>query len=104
MAAGIATSAGVESTARRAYELDSDASLAVDATTGTIWTLTSTASRRFSSKPGEAGTTQQIIALLDDIRIFTRELVNNLHKHEPQNRADYRRQRQLLHAKSLFSP
>ena len=63
----IATSFGVESTARHAYRRGFNVSLAVDAMTDmNADACTPTASRAFFLKLGETGTVQQIIDLLDD--------------------------------------
>jgi len=62
--AGISTSAGVESTARFAYELGFNVTLAVDAMTDmNIETHTNSVTRIFP-RLGETGTTQEIIDLL----------------------------------------
>jgi len=63
--AGVATSLGVESTAREAYALGFNVTLAVDAMTDlTIEAHTNSITRIFP-RLGETGTTREILALLD---------------------------------------
>ena len=63
--AGIATSAGVESTARQAYELGYNVTLAVDAMTDMNGDAHANSVARIFPRIGETGTTDEIIALLD---------------------------------------
>jgi nicotinamidase-related amidase len=63
--AGIATSAGVESTARQAYEAGFNVALAVDAMTDASGEAHEGSVRRIFPRLGETGTTAEIIALLD---------------------------------------
>jgi nicotinamidase-related amidase len=63
--AGIATSAGVESTARQAHELGYNVALAVDAMTDRSAEAHTNSITRIFPRLGETGTTQEIIALLD---------------------------------------
>ena len=63
---GIATSFGVESTARHAYELGFNVTLAVDAMTDRNAAAHTNSIRRIFPRLGETGTAQQIIDLLDD--------------------------------------
>ncbi|MES2489514.1 MAG: isochorismatase family protein [Pseudomonadota bacterium] len=65
---GIATSIGVESTARHAYELGFNVTLAVDAMTDTHVDAHANSITRIFPRLGECGTTQEIIALLDRTR------------------------------------
>ncbi len=65
---GIATSIGVESTARHAYELGFNVTLAVDAMTDSHADAHSNSITRIFPRLGECGTTQEIIALLDRTR------------------------------------
>ena len=62
---GIATSAGVESTARQAYELGYNVTLAVDAMTDMNADAHSNSVDRIFPRIGETGTTAEIIAVLD---------------------------------------
>ena len=62
--AGVSTSAGVESTARHAYELGFNVVLAVDAMTDTNLDAHVNSVMRIFPKLGETGTTGEIIALL----------------------------------------
>ena len=62
---GIATSFGVESTARHAYELGFNVSLAVDAMTDRNADAHTNSITRIFPRLGETGTAQQIIDLLD---------------------------------------
>lgn len=62
--AGISTSHGVESTARAAYELGFNVTLAVDAMTDTDGDAHENSISRIFPKLGETGTTAEIIALL----------------------------------------
>lgn len=63
--AGIATSAGVESTARQAHELGYNVALAVDAMTDRSAEAHTNSVTRIFPRLGETGVTQEIIALLD---------------------------------------
>jgi nicotinamidase-related amidase len=66
--AGVATSAGVESTARHAYELGFNVTLAVDAMTDRSADAHTNSLTRIFPKLGETGTTLEIIALLGRTR------------------------------------
>jgi len=66
--AGIATSLGVESTARQAYEFGFNVTLAVDAMTDTNPEAHLNSVTRIFPRLGETGTTQEIIELLDGTR------------------------------------
>jgi nicotinamidase-related amidase len=63
--AGVATSAGVESTARHAHELGFNVALAVDAMTDMSADAHHNSITRIFPRISETGTTQQIIDLLD---------------------------------------
>ena len=63
--AGIATGAGVESTARHAHELGFNVTLAVDAMTDRDADVHHNSVTRIFPRLGETGTTQQIIDLVD---------------------------------------
>jgi nicotinamidase-related amidase len=63
---GIATSAGVESTARHAFELGFNVTLAVDAMTDMNADAHTNSITRIFPRLGETGTAQQIIDLFDD--------------------------------------
>jgi nicotinamidase-related amidase len=63
--AGVATSAGVESTARHAHELGFNVALAVDAMTDMSADAHHNSITRIFPRLAETGTTQQIIDLLD---------------------------------------
>ncbi|UXU91307.1 isochorismatase family protein [Burkholderia sp. S-53] len=63
--AGIATSIGVESTARYAFELGYNVTLAVDAMTDLNADAHVNSVERIFPRLGETGTTQDIVALLD---------------------------------------
>ena len=63
--AGVATSIGVESTARYAYEYGFNVTLAVDAMTDRVAEAHDNAVQRIFPRLGETGTTADIIALLD---------------------------------------
>ena len=65
---GVSTSGGVEATARHAYELGFNVTLAVDAMTDTDPDAHTHSLTRIFPRLGETGTTQQIIALLDSRR------------------------------------
>lgn len=65
---GVATSIGVESTARQAHELGLNVTLAVDAMTDTNAEAHANSVARIFPRLGETGTTQEIIALLDQTR------------------------------------
>jgi nicotinamidase-related amidase len=66
--AGIATSIGVESTARQAHELGFNVALAIDAMTDMSPEAHSNSITRIFPRLGETGTTKEIIALLDSTR------------------------------------
>jgi nicotinamidase-related amidase len=66
--AGVATSIGVESTARQAHELGFHVTLAVDAMTDLNADAHANSVSRIFPRLGESGTTQEIIALLDKTR------------------------------------
>jgi nicotinamidase-related amidase len=66
--AGVATSAGVESTARHAHELGFHVMLAVDAMTDMNADAHSNSIARIFPRLGECGTTQEILGLLDSTR------------------------------------
>ena len=63
--AGIATSAGVESTARFAHELGFNVAFAVDAMTDASLEAHTNSITRIFPRLGETGTTAEIIRLLD---------------------------------------
>ena len=63
--AGIATSVGVESTARQAFELGFNVTLALDAMTDMHALAHENSIQRIFPRLGETGTTAQIIALLE---------------------------------------
>jgi nicotinamidase-related amidase len=65
---GVATSIGVESTARHAYEHGFNVTLAVDALTDMNLDAHTNSIARIFPRLGESGTTQEIIALLDSTR------------------------------------
>jgi nicotinamidase-related amidase len=62
--AGVATSLGVESTARHAYELGFNVILAIDAMTDMNPDAHANSLTRIFPRLGETGTTQEIIDLL----------------------------------------
>ena len=64
MLAGVATSIGVESTARYAYELGFNITLAVDAMTDLNADCHHNSITRIFPRLGETGTTQEILDLL----------------------------------------
>ena len=66
--AGVATSIGVESTARQAHELGLNVTLAVDAMTDMNPDAHSNSVTRIFPRLGETGATWEIIALLDRTR------------------------------------
>jgi nicotinamidase-related amidase len=66
--AGVATSIGVESTARQAYELGFHVTLAVDAMTDMNPAAHANSLAAIFPRLGETGTTQEIIDLLDATR------------------------------------
>ena len=66
--AGVATSIGVESTARQAYELGFNVTLAVDAMTDLSKEAHDNSLTRIFPRLGESGATADIIALLDKSR------------------------------------
>ncbi len=63
--AGIATSIGVESTARQAHELGYNVTLAVDAMTDLNADAHTNSVERLFPRLGETGSTHEIVALLD---------------------------------------
>ena len=63
--AGVATSMGVESTARQAHELGFNVTLAIDAMTDLDAELNAVTIAKVFPRLGERGTTQEIIGLLD---------------------------------------
>ncbi len=63
--AGVATSIGVESTARQAHELGFNVTLAVDAMTDMSAECHDNSVTRIFPRLGETGSTQEIIALLE---------------------------------------
>ncbi|MGU7778730.1 isochorismatase family protein [Burkholderia sp. PU8-34] len=65
--AGIATSIGVESTARQAHELGYNVTLAVDAMTDLNADAHANSIARIFPRLGERGSTQDIVALLDTL-------------------------------------
>lgn len=67
--AGVATSIGVESTAREAYALGFNVTLAVDAMTDLSADAHANSVTRIFPRLGETGTAQEIVALLDNRRI-----------------------------------
>jgi nicotinamidase-related amidase len=66
--AGVATSIGVESTARQAYALGFNVTLAVDAMTDMNPDAHANSLTRIFPRLGESGTTREIVALLDKAR------------------------------------
>jgi nicotinamidase-related amidase len=64
--AGVATSNGVEATARHAYELGFNVALAVDAMTDTSPEAHVNSIARIFPKLGETGTTREIIEILNE--------------------------------------
>ncbi|MGH2639673.1 MAG: isochorismatase family protein [Rhabdochlamydiaceae bacterium] len=65
--AGVATSIGVESTARYAYEYGYNVTLATDAMTDMSAQAHENSIKRIFPRLGETGTTQEIISLLDQL-------------------------------------
>jgi nicotinamidase-related amidase len=65
---GIATSIGVESTARYASELGLNVTLVVDAMTDMNADAHTNSITRIFPRLGETGTTQEVLALLDSTR------------------------------------
>lgn len=63
--AGVATSGGVESTARQAHELGFNVALTIDAMTDTNADAHHNSIARIFPRLGETGTTQQLLDLLD---------------------------------------
>ena len=63
--AGVATSAGIESTARQAHELGYNVTLASDAMTDMIAEAHDNSIARIFPRLGETGTTGEIVAMLD---------------------------------------
>jgi nicotinamidase-related amidase len=66
--AGVATSIGVESTARQAHELGFNVTLATDAMTDRSLDAHTNSITRIFPRLGETGTTWEIVALLDSTR------------------------------------
>jgi nicotinamidase-related amidase len=66
--AGVATSIGVESTARQAHELGFNVTLTIDAMTDMSPDAHNNSIMRILPRLGETGTTLEIIALLDSTR------------------------------------
>jgi nicotinamidase-related amidase len=66
--AGVATSVGVESTARHAYELGFNVTLAIDAMTDMSADAHANSVARIFPRLGETGTTREVIDLLDRTR------------------------------------
>jgi nicotinamidase-related amidase len=66
--AGVATSAGVESTARHAHELGFNVTLATDAMADTNAEAHANSITRIFPRLGETGTTEEILALLESSR------------------------------------
>jgi nicotinamidase-related amidase len=64
---GVATSSGVESTARQAHELGFNVALVTDAMTDSDADAHHNSVVRIFPKMNETGTTQQVLGLLDDI-------------------------------------
>ena len=64
--AGVATGAGVESTARHAHELGFNVTLAVDAMTDRDADVHHNSVTRIFPRLGETGTTRQILDLIDN--------------------------------------
>ena len=62
--AGVATSIGVESTARHAYELGFNVAIAVDAMTDLNFDAHNNSIQRIFPRLGETGTTKEIVALV----------------------------------------
>ena len=62
---GVATSGGVEATARQAYEQGLNVTLALDAMTDTRQDAHEYSVRNVFPRVGETGSTQDIISLLD---------------------------------------
>ena len=65
--AGVATSIGVESTARQAYELGFNVTLATDAMTDRDAEAHANSVTRIFPKLGETGTAQEVVDLLDRV-------------------------------------
>ena len=65
--AGVATSFGVESTARHAYELGFNVTLALDAMTDLSLEAHDNSIARIFPRLGETGSTQEIVGLLDRV-------------------------------------
>jgi nicotinamidase-related amidase len=65
--AGVATSMGVESTARHAYELGFNVTLALDAMTDLSLEAHDNSIARIFPRLGETGSTQEIVDLLDRV-------------------------------------
>jgi nicotinamidase-related amidase len=63
--AGVATSIGVESTARHAYELGFNVSLVIDAMADLNPDAHANSIARIFPRLGETGTTEELVALLD---------------------------------------
>jgi nicotinamidase-related amidase len=65
--AGVATSVGVESTARHAYELGFNVTLALDAMTDLSLEAHDNSVARIFPRLGETGSTQEIVDRLDRV-------------------------------------
>ncbi len=65
---GVATSIGVESTARQAYEFGSNVTFATDAMTDMNPDAHINSITRIFPRLGETGTTQEVLDLLDSTR------------------------------------
>jgi nicotinamidase-related amidase len=66
---GVATSAGVESTARQAHECGFNVTLVVDAMTDMNLDAHNNSIMRIFPRLGETGTTQEVLGLLDSNRV-----------------------------------
>jgi len=66
--AGISTSIGIESTARFAHELGFNIAFAVDAMTDLHLDAHTNSLTRIFPRLGETGTTQQVLAMLEQTR------------------------------------
>ena len=72
MIAGIATSIGVESTARQAHEFGFNVTLATDAMTDMRPEAHENSVQRIFPRLGETATTDEILALLDGAAVLSR--------------------------------
>ena len=66
--AGVATSIGVESTARHAYELGFNVTLALDAMTDINADAHANSISRIFPRLGETGSTQEVVTLIENLR------------------------------------